>query len=239
MKKVTLLPATLLSILAINSFAILPVPSDVISFYSPKGQQLLNSASNNNKAEVYKLLGYFTTEKGTEYCAPASITMALNSLGLTPDIAPAHKPYVMYTQNNLFYNKEALDKYELSPPLIMRGGLTLSQAEELVKSQRGAHATKIFGNTIKSADELRKILLANYHSGKYILLNFDRASIDEVGSGHFSPLAAYNSDSDKWLLLDVARYKYPPVWVTTEQVYKSMQDKDSTSHKPRGLLIVS
>ena len=33
--------------------------------------------------------------------------------------------------------------------------------------------------------------------------------------GHISPLAAYDAETDRLLILDVSRYKYPPVWVTT------------------------
>ena len=45
--------------------------------------------------------------------------------------------------------------------------------------------------------------------------------------------------SDSALLLDVARYKYPPVWVPLADVLAAAQDPDSVSGKARGLLLVS
>ena len=55
-----------------------------------------------------------------------------------------------------------------------------------------------------------------------------------MGEGHFSPLGAYDSKTDSFLLMDVARYKYPPVWVKTSQLYNSIRDNGSW----RGLVVV-
>ena len=47
-------------------------------------------------------------------------------------------------------------------------------------------------------------------------------SDDGQGGGHFSPLAAYNGKADDLLLMDVARYKYPPFWVDTDLLWQAM-----------------
>jgi hypothetical protein len=44
-------------------------------------------------------------------------------------------------------------------------------------------------------------------------VNYQRGALGQKESGHISPLAAYNAASDRFLILDVAAYKYPPVWV--------------------------
>ena len=36
--------------------------------------------------------------------------------------------------------------------------------------------------------------------------------------GHISPLAAYDADTDRFLVLDVARYKYPSVWISAAEL---------------------
>jgi hypothetical protein len=61
----------------------------------------------------------------------------------------------------------------------------------------------------------------------------------EIG-GHISPLAAYDAKSDRFLVLDVARYKYPPVWVRTADLFGAMNtvDKDNNG-KTRGFVLVS
>ena len=57
--------------------------------------------------------------------------------------------------------------------------------------------------------------------------------------GHISPLAAYNSKADRFLILDVARYKYPPVWVSTSDLFAAMNTTDSDNdNKTRGFVVV-
>jgi hypothetical protein len=65
-------------------------------------------------------------------------------------------------------------------------------------------------------------------------LNFLRTPLGELGGGHMSPLAAYEPRSDRFLLLDVSRYKYPPVWVTTAVLFESMNTVDSDAGASRG-----
>ena len=40
-------------------------------------------------------------------------------------------------------------------------------------------------------------------------------------------------------MMDVARYKYPPVWVDAAALYKAMNTKDIVSGKTRGMLLVT
>nr|WP_301783927.1 phytochelatin synthase family protein [Caballeronia sp. SEWSISQ10-4 2] len=54
-----------------------------------------------------------------------------------------------------------------------------------------------------------------------------------------SPLAAFDATSDSALVLDVARYKYPAVWVPSAQLYAGSQAVDNVSRLSRGLVIVS
>jgi len=63
--------------------------------------------------------------------------------------------------------------------------------------------------------------------------------LGQTGSGHFSPLAGFHEQSDKVLIMDVARFKYPPHWVDLELMYKATFDEDSETGKPRGWLLVS
>jgi hypothetical protein len=49
---------------------------------------------------------------------------------------------------------------------------------------------------------------------------------DGEGGGHFSPLAAYHEESDSFLVMDVARYKYPPFWVHADLLCQAMATPD-------------
>lgn len=68
----------------------------------------------------------------------------------------------------------------------------------------------------------------------FVGLNFLRTPLGEVGGGHMSPLAAYEAASDRFLLLDVSRYKYSPVWVPTRVLFDAMNTVDSDAGASRG-----
>jgi hypothetical protein len=103
----------------------------------------------------------------------------------------------------------------------------------------GVKVKSIAGNTLHD-DELRTLLQkALGDDGQYVLANYLRAKLGQVGSGHWSVLAAYDAQTDSVLILDVAKYKYSPVWVGISTLRQAIATHDSTSNKPRGLVIVS
>ena len=67
-----------------------------------------------------------------------------------------------------------------------------------------------------------------------------RKAIGEEIGGHISPLGAYDAKADRFLILDVARYKYPPVWVKTGEIFDAMNTPDaSNGDKTRGFVLVT
>jgi hypothetical protein len=75
--------------------------------------------------------------------------------------------------------------------------------------------------------------------GEFMLVNYQRASLGQQALAHISPLAAYHAVTDRLLVLDVARYKYPPVWVPIERLWRAMNTvADKTSGKTRGFVVV-
>ena len=62
-----------------------------------------------------------------------------------------------------------------------------------------------------------------------IIINYDRGGITQgpMGHGHFSPIAAYNHEKDAFLIMDVAKYKYPPVWAPTAKLFGGIATLDS------------
>ena len=74
---------------------------------------------------------------------------------------------------------------------------------------------------------------------EYVIVNFARGVFGQDGNGHMSPLAAYDSKTDRFLILDVSRYKYPATWATAAQLWTAMNTDDLTSKKKRGFVLVS
>lgn len=72
-----------------------------------------------------------------------------------------------------------------------------------------------------------------------LTLNFHRKTLGQTGTGHFSPIAAYNSKNSKVLILDVAKFKYDSYWCSIGMVYESLKPLDNTSQISRGFIINS
>ena len=56
-----------------------------------------------------------------------------------------------------------------------------------------------------------------------IIINFSRGMLSQTGSGHFSPVGAYNEQHDMVLILDTARFKLPAFWTKLPLLWESIQ----------------
>ena len=70
--------------------------------------------------------------------------------------------------------------------------------------------------------------------GPFLVVNYARAALGQTGDGHFSPVGAWHEGEDRLLVLDVARFKYPPHWVKVESLWAAMTALDPSSDEPRG-----
>ena len=83
----------------------------------------------------------------------------------------------------------------------------------------------------------REYLSAKDH---FVIVNYLRRAIGQQSGGHISPLAAYDAKADRFLILDVARYKYPPVWVKASDLFEAMHTTDSANdNKTRGYVLIA
>ncbi len=116
-------------------------------------------------------------------------------------------------------------------------GMTLHELGELLR-RHGAEADIVYAvDTTLDAFRLRASENLS-RAGDHILVNYQRASLGQREGGHISPLAAYSAATDRFLILDVAAYKYPPTWVSAADLWKAMNDLDSTSGRTRGFVVV-
>jgi hypothetical protein len=210
-------------------------PEAPIYFLTPDSDAWLASAE---KQDFLPLMSRFVSEYQATYCGIASSVMALNTLGITPPTAPQWYPYDYWDQENIF-SREVLEKVK---PIsgVDAGGITLAQLETLLDLS-GAKAEKTFASDT-DVDAFRKaarVALADPNA--ILIVNFGRAEFGQAGldgGGHISPVAAYNEKADRFLILDVARYKYLPSWATASQLYAAINTPDSSSGKTRGYVIV-
>jgi len=98
-----------------------------------------------------------------------------------------------------------------------------------------ANPTVYYGSSL-SLSQFRNLISSSLSNpNQRLIVNFDRKALGQIGHGHFSPIGAYDSKTDSVLILDVAKYKYPPVWAKTSDLFAAIQGIDTTSGKSRGL----
>lgn len=66
-------------------------------------------------------------------------------------------------------------------------------------------------------------------SNIFLVATYSRKILNQTGDGHFSPIAGYHPDQDLVLIMDTARFKYPPHWVKLPHLLEAMNalDKDT------------
>jgi len=75
-------------------------------------------------------------------------------------------------------------------------------------------------------------------AGGFLVVSFARKSLGQTGDGHYSPIAAYHEPTDQCLVMDVARFKYAPFWVSVKDLYEATRLKDSVNNKSRGWFLI-
>lgn len=186
------------------------------------------------KGHFWTICRYFVSEKFLTYCGIASSVTVLNSLGVEAPDDPQIYPYKMFTQDNIFTD----DVLHRRRPLeVEKGGNTLEQLATILGALH-VHVETHFASEL-DLDGCRDLLVAVLKSpDQRVIVDFDRKVLHQKGSGHFSPLAAYHEGEDRFLLMDVARYKAPPCWVKAAVLHEALRGTDPTSQKSRGFLIV-
>jgi len=198
-----------------------------------RGASLLSSASS--KEDFLPLISRFETQKNLAYCGPASCAMVLNALEVEAPATLSHGSYRFFTQENLF-TKDAEKVIDAST--VRRQGMTLDELAGVLTAS-GVNAEAVHAEATNLSDFRKRANAWIGSKNAFVLVNYLRSAIRQKKGGHISPLAAYDSRTDRFLILDVSRYKYPPVWVSAADLFDAMNTSDSTSGKSRGFVLVS
>lgn len=211
----------------------LPVPRNLINFNSAEGEELL--IETPVRQDYFPLSIQFITQKNQAYCGVASIVMVLNALSIPAPEAPEFGKYQVFTQDNLFNERT---QQVIASEVVARQGLTLEQIGKVLEAYP-VKADVHYASDL-TLDKFRSLVVQNLQeSGNFAIANYLRKAIGQERGGHISPIAAYNQKTDRFLILDVSRYKYPPVWVKAEELWQAMATTDPVSGKTRGLVLVS
>lgn len=212
-----------------------PPPSPrLVDFNSPDGEKYL---LESGALEAYFPLSInFLTQKTQAYCGVASSVMVLNALHVSAPSTPEYEPYHTFTQDNVL---DAATDAVLPRDLLARQGMTLDQLGAIL-ALRSVKA-EVHHAADGGLDAFRAAARAALGArDQFVIVNYLRKSLGQQVGGHISPLAAYDDKADRFLILDVARYKYPPVWVKTSDLFDAMNTPDAANDgKMRGYVLVA
>lgn len=208
----------------------LPLPDHMIALASPEGIALLESSPF--AGDYLRLAPHLVSQESPKFCGPATIAMCLNALHLTPPQgAGAVRP--RFTQRNIFTPETSALR---SQEEVMHEGMGLEVLARFVDAHGGRADVRFAEHS--SLDEFRAAafrVLADPR--RFLVVNYLRPVLRQEGRGHTSPIAAYDVDSDRFLMLDVSRVSYTPAWVKACDLFKAMDTR--AGRNTRGYAIIS
>jgi Phytochelatin synthase len=212
----------------------LALPPNLTDLNSEEGQKFF--LESGPFTAYFPIADNFVTQKTQSYCGVASIVMVLNALGVPAPTTPEFQPYHTFTQDNLL---DEITDGVLPRAVLVRQGMTLDQLGKLLALHPLAlevhHAADSSLDAFRAS--AREYLRTKDH---FVLVNYLRKVIGQQTGGHISPLAAYDAMADRFLILDVARYKYPPVWVKASDLFDAMNTTDAVNdNMTRGYVLIS
>ncbi|XP_078429328.1 glutathione gamma-glutamylcysteinyltransferase 1-like [Wolffia australiana] len=208
---------------------LLPSPP-AIEFASPEGKQLFSEALLNGTMEgFFRLISYFQTQSEPAYCGLASLSVVLNALAIDP--GRKWKGPWRWFDETMLDCCEPLEK-------VKEKGITFGKVACLA-SCAGAKV-ETFRSSQSSVDDFRRQVIRSASSEDcHIIASYHRKHFKQTGTGHFSPIGGYHAERDMALILDVARFKYPPHWVPLSLLWEAMDTLDEATGLQRGFMVVS
>lgn len=197
---------------------------------SPEGISRLHKS--RAKENVWKLLRYYESQTRGAYCAVASSVVALNSLSIEAPQSKFLGKYRMFTQEE-FFSDEVRALIEATE--VEKRGMTMEELTAILETFP-VKVSKYEALSLTKEEIHSTLISALKNPHQRVLVNYHRKELQQIGAGHWSPMAAYDADSDSFLILDVSRYKYPPMWVNASEFISSMQTLDDG--QSRGFIII-
>jgi hypothetical protein len=206
------------------------VAPGLVALEASEGRQLLFGSEAHEA--FFPLISHFETQKSTAHCGPASIVMVLNALAVP---APAaFGSYRRFTQDNVF---DALAQPITDDRSVARRGMALIEVARVLRAYGLTVDVRYAGET--NIDDFRKSAAEHLsRPAAHVIVNYSRTALGQDGPGHISPLGAYDADSDRFLILDVSRYKAPAAWVLAERLFAAMAEPIGPDAGTRGYLLI-
>nr|ADR51693.1 phytochelatin synthase [Pteris vittata] len=177
----------------------------------------------------FKLVSTFQTQAEPAYCGLTTLVVVLNALSVDPG-RRWKGPW-------RWFDESMLDCCE---PLenVKKNGITFSKVSCL--AQCAGASVQAFRANESSLDLFRSFVETCASSeDHHLVVSYDRQILKQTGTGHFSPVGGYHRHKDMALILDVARFKYPPHWVPLSLLWEALNSVDEATGKSRGFMMTT
>ncbi|KAK6170159.1 hypothetical protein SNE40_018623 [Patella caerulea] len=208
-----------------------PLPETCISFSSNEGKTLFKEAlSSGHLACYFKLAAQFRTQDEPAFCGLSTLVMVLNALEIDPGQI-WKGPWRWYHENML----------DCCTPLqiIEQNGINFNQFM-CIASCNNLNVRSTRADDLLDVSSFREVVKTYTEQDEaFVVLSYSRKVLGQTGDGHFSPIGGYHPDRDMILMMDTARFKYPPHWIPLPLLFNSMKSLDEETGQPRGFMILS
>jgi glutathione gamma-glutamylcysteinyltransferase len=203
-----------------------PLPENAIPFASAEGRRVFAEAlAAGGLTGYFPLAEQFHTQSDPAFCGLGSLVVSLNAMGIDPGRL-WKGPWRWFAEDLLDCCVPLTTVRERGLDLDELGCLARCNGAQVEVVHADATGFGAFQQAMREAADGRAVMVAAY----------DRAALGQTGAGHFSPIAGHHAARDLVLILDVARFKYPPHWVSAELLYAAMLPVDPASGRARGWL---
>jgi len=206
------------------------LPPPAIPFSAPEGRQIFGEALADGTADIFfPLIEQFQTQEEPAMCGAATLVVVLNALRVDPgEIWKAH--WRWYHEANLSCCKsvEAMSKDGLE----WREFLCLARCQGLK-----VEAVRADVGTLEEFEERCASVCSG--SGGAVTVSYSRRPLRQAGDGHYAPIGAYNKRRSMVLVLDTARFKYPPHWLLVSDLWEAMRATNKQTGRSRGYAILT
>ncbi|KAG8468007.1 hypothetical protein KFE25_007059 [Diacronema lutheri] len=211
------------------------LPAPAIAFSSVEGRALFREALADGTMEsFFPLAEQLHTQAEPSFCGLATLVVVLNALAVDPGI--------VWKGPWRWYHEGALDCCK-PVELIKQDGIDLDEFVCLARCQGvGASLTRADGHEGAALDNFRAAIDTHARStgvSRALVVAYTRKGLGQTGDGHFSPIGGYHRARDLCLILDTARFKYPPHWVPVQSLWRAMSLIDESTQRPRGYVEIS
>jgi hypothetical protein len=218
--------------------------NDLLYLNNTRAIQLLRHGIYDAAADFFSYQQGWEVQINQAYCAIATSASVLNSYRGTIDLPqdPLYLPFPWATQMALVEN-ECVTAAVLDIDSVRHAGLGIAMVPNLLNCflmPKGFEAVAYPVDPEFSVQHHLKDIVVNalLDKNSRVVLNYDRGGIGQgpIGHGHWSPIGAYSQEIDSFLIMDVAKYKYPPVWVPTNTLFGGVGTLDLCSAMQKHLV---